>query len=70
VVTGEGQYQETSRLTPGQQLIVDPPTYSGCGVGYRSASTGATAIPLIATQAVCLESQGQGTIAPVPRRTR
>jgi Subtilase family len=68
IVTGEGQYQQTSRLNLNQTTTGDPVTYSGCGVGYRRASTGAAAIPLITTQAVCLESQGQGTIAPAPRR--
>ena len=70
VVTGEGQSQATVRLTRGQVLVEDPPTFSGCGVGYRRATSGADATPMVPTPSVCLAGgQGQGTISPAPPRS-
>jgi hypothetical protein len=70
IVTGEGQSQQTSRLIwtvgAGAQLVADPPTFTGCGVGYRRTTNGADPTLLVATYTPCVESQGQGTVAPAP----
>lgn len=69
LVTGEGQWQQTSRLNLDQTTSVDSLTFTGCGVAYRRATSGAEATPLVPTFSVCRGGgQGQGTISPAPWR--